>query len=559
VNVILYFVFNVFDGDVMENSKLKVNMPAAFSAIRQRFEQSLAQRVIGLQQIQTVADVKALSLLPDIIRETHKLAGACGTFGFATLGTMARQIEQLASAIRNKPVAEQLHTLTELKRLLQEFDSAVSVVLNSADATPAEQMLPLPESNSVWLLLDNMPLTAELTAQLTAFGHEVEQFTNFDACLKKLQFDAPKLLFSATQLSNGNALFKQKLLLDLLIKKHISLMVFSEVDNFELRIQASQHRAREFFISPLDVPNMLTASSELLEQCTGKSGRVFIVDDDRLLAEHYALVLNSVGIETQIIGRIRNIIDELTRFQPDLILMDMYMPEFSGAEVADLIRQYKSLKRLPIVFLSSETNKTLQIRAMAHGADDFITKPIDDIQLIQAIKIRLARSIQIKSLIEKDSLTSLIKHSAIKAAADLEYERSERVNTPLSVVMLDIDHFKNVNDKYGHAVGDLVITSLATLLRKRIRKTDRAGRYGGEEFMLVLPECSATQSRLLVKKILTAFASLQFQVNDAPFSCTFSAGVACTGDNRFTSSAQLINAADDALYRAKHAGRNQVC
>ncbi|WP_449359014.1 GGDEF domain-containing protein [Alishewanella longhuensis] len=127
--------------------------------------------------------------------------------------------------------------------------------------------------------------------------------------------------------------------------------------------------------------------------------------------------------------------------------------------------------------------------------------------MVQSVKVRLARSFEIKNLIEKDSLTNLIKHSAIKEAADLEFERSERLQKPLSIVMLDIDYFKKVNDSYGHATGDVVITALATLLRKRIRKTDRAGRYGGEEFMLVLPDCSGEQARAIVNGILDTFST----------------------------------------------------
>ncbi|WP_213996896.1 diguanylate cyclase [Arsukibacterium sp.] len=543
----------------MDSSKGKLDLSAAFAALRLRFEQTLPERAAKLQVILDVADTKAAELLPSVINEAHKLAGACGTFGFATLGSLARQIEQLAVAIKGKKAAEQLYSLSQLKHLLLEFDVAVNAALGAGQPNLNQQLATVAENTSIWLLLDNQQLITELTSQLEAFGHKVELFPDFDSCLRQLQQTAPAVLFADAELERGGSLFQQKLLLETLVKRHARLLVYSTLDSFELRIKAAEYRAAAFFISPLNIPDMVTSIGEMLEDSVGNTGRVFIVEEDKLLAEHYALVLNSMGITTQIGSRIRNIIDELTRFQPDLILMDMYLPEFSGAEVAGLIRQYKSLKRLPIVFLSSETNKTLQIKAMAQGADDFITKPIDDVQLAQAIKVRLTRSLQIKNLIEKDSLTSLIKHSAIKEAAELEYERSARSAKPLSIVMLDIDHFKKVNDNYGHAVGDLVITSLATLLRKRIRKTDKAGRYGGEEFMLVLPECPPDQARLLAEELLAAFATVQFNVNNLPFCCTFSAGVASVPATGISSAAQLLSAADDALYRAKRAGRNQIC
>lgn len=543
----------------MNINKDSADLSAAFKALRIRFEQGLAQRAALMLENFDQSPPDSSTLLAKVITESHKLAGACGTFGFAALGSRARQIEQMAVELQSKSAKAQLLALPELKRALLEFELAVAAALQGNKSEFNTDTLTNQKANTIWLLLDDKKLVSELTTQLTAFGHQVQHFTDFDSCNRRLRDEAPAILFSAIRLAGSGVLFEQTLLLNQIVKTQTRLMVFSEIDNFELRIKAAQQRAEAFFVSPLDVPNMITAISAVLDSSAAKAGRVFIVDDDRLLAEHYALVLNAAGIDTQIIVNIRNIVGEITRFQPDLVIMDMYMPDYSGAEVAGLLRQYQALKRLPIVFLSSEMNKSLQIRAMSHGADDFITKPIEDAQLAASVKVRLARSIQIKNLIEKDSLTSLIKHSAIKEVAGLELERAQRTGKPLSVVMLDIDHFKAVNDNYGHAIGDLVIAALATLLRKRIRKTDRAGRYGGEEFMLVLPECTAEQARVLTMQILQTFAQLSFTAATKHFTCTFSAGVACSEDTGLSSAEQVIASADAALYRAKAAGRNQVC
>uniref|UniRef100_A0A486XNT4 diguanylate cyclase n=1 Tax=Rheinheimera sp. BAL341 TaxID=1708203 RepID=A0A486XNT4_9GAMM len=540
----------------MSNSKTKADLSAAFATLRQRFEQSLPERVARMVELMQQATNDDLA---DVIAEAHKLAGACGTFGHAGLGSNARFIEQLAKEVQVKPADERLQALPGLRQAVLEFDMAVDRALQDAPNAEAEAAAELHQADTVWLLLPEQTLTIELVNQLHAFGHKVECFSDYDSCVTRIQHTAPAVLFTAISLPDGASLFEQTLLLQQLKKQQSRLLVFSETDDFDLRIKASQHSADAFFVSPLDVPNMISTISELLVYGSKRAGRVFIVDDDKLLAQHYALVLNAAGIETHIIENVRSIITEVVRFQPDLLLMDMYMPDYSGAELAGLIRQYKSLKRLPIVFLSSEINKALQLSAMAKGADDFITKPIDDTQLVQAVKSRLKRSQQLKNLIEKDSLTALIKHSSIKEAAELEFVRSQRYKKPFSIVMLDIDHFKAVNDNYGHGTGDIVITSLATLLRKRIRKTDSAGRYGGEEFMLVLPECSHAQAIELTEQILQAFRQLHFSAADKLFSCTYSAGVAASDDNDFTSAEQMIDAADAALYKAKRAGRNQVC
>ncbi len=541
----------------MPTSKTQVDISEAFSRVRQKFEQSLAERaeaMLALALEQTTGNE-----LGRLKAEAHKLAGACGTFGYPQLGKLARKIEQLVIEIIALSVEPRALKMPELNQQLYQFKQSVAQALNfsAVVTTPGDNALN--EHRAIWLMLNNQQLSDELASQLKAFGHAVVQLTDFDGCIKLLQTDTPALLFSQIKQADGSELFKQGLLLNSLQQQQCRLMVFSEQDDFALRIKAAQQHADDFFVSPLDVPNMISRIAELLEQASGSKGRVYIVDDDAMLAEHYALVLNRIGIETLINKQSPLIVEELINFQPDLILMDMYMPDYTGAELAGVIRQYPPLRRLPIVFLSSEQNKNLQNRAMEHGADDFITKPIDDTQLAQAVKVRLARSLQIKTLVEKDNLTGLIKHSSIKELAELEFERAQRSAKPLSIVMLDIDHFKKVNDTYGHAIGDVVITALATLLKKRIRKTDRAGRYGGEEFMLVLPECDTVQARELTKQILASFALLHFNTANEQFSCTFSAGVASSNEKRYKNAEQLIISADEALYKAKHAGRNQVC
>jgi len=539
----------------MKTPSSKTDLSVAFNSVRQRFADGLPQRSAAM--LATVQQKRSVGMLRNIIAEAHKLAGACGTFGYSMPGALARQIEQLATVIQQRSATEQEQAIPELIHLVREFDLAVAQALVAADSGKTAYRVTAEARNTVWLLLDDSSLAEDITAQLQGFGLQVVVFTDFSSCIKPLREQAPAIVFSMASLRSGESLFKQTLLLNELVKQQSRLMILADTDSFDMRIRAAQLRVEGFFFAPVNVPELITHISELLDY-NNSSGRIFIVDDDKLLAEHYALVLTEAGIETRINSSIVHIIDEVMQFQPDLILMDIYMPDYSGAEIAGVLRQYRGLKRLPIVFLSSELNKALQIRAMSHGADDFITKPIDDIQLAQTMKVRLARSLQLKNLLEKDGLTSLFKHAAIKDTAAVEFMRAARSDKPLSVVMLDIDRFKQVNDRYGHATGDIVITALATLLRKRVRKTDRAGRYGGEEFLLVLPDCTTAQANQLVTQMLEAFAMLHFNSKDQSFNCTFSAGVVSSADSNFANATQMIAAADKALYQAKAAGRNQV-
>lgn len=532
-----------------------VDLSSAFSALRSKFSATLPARV---EQMRWLGDNFNEVNGGALIAEAHKLAGACGTFGFAEVGIQARRLEQLVQALLAKPSDQQEQALPLLHSELSSFVALVKNTQLNTDNIPVQRQSTKKDSLVVWLLQDSGALLEELSAQLQAFGFEVRTFSQYHCCFEQLQRETPAVIYLAVSLG-GQALFEQKSLLNILQKHHLPVLVYSDSDDFELRVKAAQIKAQAFYVSPLDTPNIVAAVTELIEQQTKHAGRIAIIEDDDILAEHYQLVLQAAGYQTYKVRVVTKMVEELLSFQPDLLLMDMYMPKFSGPELAGVLRQYKVFKRLPIVFLSSEQNKILQLQALSHGADDFMTKPIDDQLLVQSIRVRLSRALEIRSLIEKDGLTNLIKHSAIKELAALEFERSARLDKPLSIVILDIDFFKSVNDSYGHAIGDVVIATLATLLRKRIRKTDRAGRYGGEEFMLVLPECSGVKARELVELLLHAFRQVVFTAANQHFSCTFSAGVASTSDNSFSNIEAMIEAADTALYQAKQAGRNRVC
>jgi len=285
--------------------------------------------------------------------------------------------------------------------------------------------------------------------------------------------------------------------------------------------------------------------------------RVLIVDDDTVLAEHYQLVLRQAGMLAEWVSEPLEVPSRLERLRPDVLLMDLYMPHYNGAELAQAIRYDPGWQSLPIVFLSAEGDLNLQMQAMGSVADDFLVKPISDMQLIASVRARTVRARRLAELMSQDSLTGLLKHGSIKERLAHELERAARSGRAASVAMVDIDHFKSVNDRFGHPIGDQVIKALGRLLRQRLRRQDSVGRYGGEEFLLVLPECELPEALRLLDEIRVGFGHVRFQCQGQDFGATFSAGVASS--RSFGTAQDLLSAADTALYRAKHGGRNRVC
>ncbi|HRK77083.1 MAG TPA: diguanylate cyclase [Thiobacillus sp.] len=295
---------------------------------------------------------------------------------------------------------------------------------------------------------------------------------------------------------------------------------------------------------------------ELNERQEQEAYRVLIVEDSRTASHLIRRTLAENHIVSEIVNDPRQTLNMLKQFNPDLILMDMYMPNCTGVEVARIIRQHDEFLSTPIVYLSGETNVALQVDAMRLGGDHFLTKPFNPVFLNAIVKSKIERYRTLRRTMYHDSLTGLLNHSSGKHMLDMLLSGVAHEGGFLSVVMMDIDHFKQVNDTYGHPVGDQVIRSLSWLLKQRLRKHDILCRYGGEEFLIGLPHTDSEQAFAVMDRIRQDFAHIRHPYRDTHFHASASGGIATyplhqTGD-------ALIKAADEALYQAKHDGRNRI-
>lgn len=503
------------------------------------------------------------SLLEELHQRLHKLAGSGGTFGQDKLSRRARDLEQaaktwLSADLKATEPATRQRFVEAVARLADALTNDVApgddaLLAGVVTASDAQQV-------TIWLVEDDPVLGVELVRLLTQFGYKAQLFSRLDEAEVAARNDQPDVLimdvlFSQEELNAAEALPT----LPGLRALNCPLLFISASGDFRSRMQAARMGAQGFILKPLDVPKLVERLENVLGEKDKAPYRVLIVDDDPVLAEHYRLVLAAAGMETEATTQPETVLDRVAAFRPELLLMDVHMPEYSGPELARVIRQYDEWIGLPIVYLSAESDRDEQLRALGSGADDFLTKPIADTQLIAAVKVRADRARQLTDLMAKDSLTGLLKHARIKEELAVEAGRARRSGRPLSVAMIDIDHFKSVNDTYGHAVGDRVIKALAQLLKQRLRKTDGIGRYGGEEFVALLPECGIDAATAIINDVRVRFEALRFLHEEQEFSCTLSSGVACTEQQPDLENDELLVAADDALYQAKRGGRNRVC
>lgn len=491
---------------------------------------------------------------------SHKLTGSAGTFGFAIVSQTARRLERRCASVMRGAApltpavqAEILDLLRELRRDVATPDAAAP----DAAQAPAGAVAPAPASRpdgpGRLLYLGATDWTAELSAHLGDFSLRLDAVASGDA---ENQAKTTNVVAGVVDLDAPEAAIGTDDLLRRLSDAGLRLIGVSHDGSFARRLAAVRSGFAGFLVKPIEVAALVGVVDRLLEERERAPYRILVVDDDAALTGYVEAVLGGAGMITRAETDPFAVMDAIAAFSPELVLLDLNMPGCSGAELATVIRQQDSLSSVSIVFLSGETDPTKQIEAMHTGGDDFLPKTLRAEQLVSAVEARAKRFRRLRSMLVSDSLTGLLNHTATRHQIESEVARSRRENRPFCLVMIDIDHFKAVNDSYGHSVGDQVIRSLALLLKQRFRTSDPIGRLGGEEFGIVLTGAGRADASRIVEGLREKFAAMRFPVGDKELSVTFSAGIAQFPD--YEDAAALGDAADRALYTAKAAGRNRV-
>lgn len=253
---------------------------------------------------------------------------------------------------------------------------------------------------------------------------------------------------------------------------------------------------------------------------------------------------------------------------PDLILLDVMMPKVDGIEVARRIRANKALPFIPIIMQTALDSTEQTVEGLDAGADDYITKPIN----FAVLEARVRTQLRVKGLVEQvqrqadellhvsrtDALTGLDNRRYLEERLEEAFEHARRLNEPFALLMCDLDKFKSVNDTHGHQAGDAVLQQFADVLRGQAREIDRIGRYGGEEFMLLLPGTTLHAAQRAGERVREAVEAHTFAIPGGSLQRTISAGAAAWPHPRLSTSDALVKAADDALYVAKETGRNRI-
>jgi len=554
-------------------SKPKPSANQRIKQLRIKFIKQLPQRVekIDAAWLRLQSYANDIDALTELHLAVHSLKGTGRSFGFKKLGNTANKIEELlniclADTTTDLPadwIAQLNDFLTELKLNIASINTATERPDKTQVLPVLPSITPATESDDsstplLYLCDDDQLVSEQLAIQLKCFGYQTILFTELNelrcAILKKqpdaliMDIDFPEGRYAGTELVKSLRQGQDK---------QLPVVFLSGYNNYEARFAAVLAGGTEYFTKPANVQELVDALDRITNRYPPEPYRILIVDDEPTVSEYHSIILQEAGMITRCLSEPGTILDVLQEFRADLILMDMYMPKCSGYNLATLVRQVNQYEAMPIIYLSSEADKQKQLSAMRVGAEGFMCKPVNHDELVVLVEIRAERMRLLKRFMIRDSMTGLYNHTTTNQLLESALaSASRRSDFSLCFVMIDLDLFKEVNDTYGHPVGDQVIIALARVLKQRLRGADIIGRYGGEEFALVLQDVNQEKAILIINELREAFALLKFNANSSKFSCTFSAGIASFP--KYKNLETLREAADQALYLAKNNGRNQI-
>ena len=488
----------------------------------------------------------------EIRRTTHTISGTAGTLGFMEISDIVHQINDKVKQIEQRGTGSE----SEWENLFYLIDRAIStpersslVPMGIAASSQSVNLLVIGEERDMLMEIYDLAERNHI--------HVIPACTRVEALAEISTSEIAGVIVSQDmQNLDPVGLVADMRAMEGRENLHVAFM--SAVDSVDRRVAAASAGAMMFLEIPLNEEAIIEVAREFSALTDKINARVLIVDDDPFFRKHISNLLVSEHLEVQELDEPQRILDTLEVTNPDILLLDVQMPEISGFDVCRMIRSVPSWRNLPVLFLTGESDVKVRIECFNVGGDDYIQKPVIKEELLARINVRLERIRLFRERADKDPLTRLFNRRAFMEEVTVKMKEGVHFNRPLSLCIVDLDHFKHVNDTYGHLAGDRVLQSMGKLLLSRFRNTDVRGRWGGEEFAVAFYNEESGQARRLLYEALKALRKMTFTGDGGEtFKVTFSAGVATYPSDAREFDA-LFRIADECLYRAKENGRNQI-
>lgn len=533
-------------------------------AFRQKFSKSIPGRVKQIAEIlaKIVRDTPDLSLLSEARRLAHNLKGTSRSCGFDRVGLLAEKVEYSLRDILELPdVNVKLEWINIDDAIAAAEKESEHVRMQFMDYVPTDAELHQINqgSSQARVLLVSREETVEQSgsvmggiplnivgARTTDEAMDKALRQQLDAALIEIQSDQKEVAFELA-----------RDLRCLVGYDNLPLGFISTHEDAD-RAEAAHAGASLVLEKPYEPDSLHKVLQHLITIREGGRWKVLLVDDDADFTEMVSSALGSEGMLVRTLNDPTNVLDVLDEFNPDLMLLDVMMPKVLGFDLCKKVRATGRFQDLPIIFLTAQTDLNSRLNAFDAGGDDYLPKPVINVELLKRVKIRLDRARMARERQDRDMLTGLLLRRAFIDQIDALISECERHNFAFTLCLLDIDHFKQVNDQHGHMAGDRVLAYLGKLLRRRFRVEDLRGRWGGEEFIMAFRHEKKEIMQKAFNRVLEELRTIEFKGDSGePFFISFSAGmVEFPGDGQTIH--DLVTNSDRRLYIAKENGRNQI-
>ncbi len=530
-------------------------------AMRAVWERHRGRIVANMSEIERAVAAVGTARFDDRLRDearrsAHMLSGSLGMFGFTRASEAAQELElELAGASRAR--ATTLTTLLSIVRRGLDWEKLTAPAggFPGAPAGPAHA----PERTPM-LIVDRDPQRrAGIAAASASHGTPCETVASAREARTLCAQRPPALVLLDLSERREEVDEAFALLSDLSsATPPIPVLLLTDSPAFADRLQAVRGGSRAVLPRSLAPEELLGAVEQFRARRRLAATRVLVVDDDPAVHELLRSLLLPHDLEVFTLADPLRFWETLEEVAPELLILDVDMPDVNGPELCRTVRNDPRWSRLPVVFLAARSDADTVEEVFNAGADDYVAKATLGSEFVARISNRLERVRLFRALAENDGLTGLSNRATTEQGLKQLAELSDRFSEPLSVVMLDVDRFKLVNDTHGHAAGDSVQRRIAACLRREFRDNDVVGRWGGEEFVIGMYGMTRANAVRRLTEIEQRFRQEEFEgAGETIFQVGFSAGVAeYPIDGADT--AELCRAADEALYRAKAAGRGRV-
>lgn len=536
-----------------------------FLVVKAKYARGLPKKVEELTR-----DIEASKAQPDekealetVRQVSHKLVGTAGSYGYEAFAMMMRTIEQAAIEISktgDKQAIEDLwkailDALEAGRNAADEIAASIADADLKSDESPKTtgpvfaRVLVVDEDEAFLDVVEHLGRqsnVAIIKAPSEGLAMNAALMHQLDAAIIDVKEDSQERAF--------------KLAIDLRsLPGYDTLpLAFLSAEKMKPLVEAAHVGASLHLDKPLDANALEAAVRHLVAIRQGGRPKVMVVDDDPDFTAKIAFDLRNDNLLVRTVHDPLKVLEALQEFPPDVMLLDVMMPGMNGFQVCQMLRGMPRWRDLPIIFITAEIHIEARVKAFTSGADDYLPKPVVTEELLARVRVRLEKSRLLKERSDKDTITGLLLRRAFVEQFNGMLADCERNNSVMSICLMDVDHFKKVNDTYGHIAGDSVLSGFGQLLLRRFRVDDLRGRWGGEEFIIAFRREDKQTMCAAINRVQDEFSKMTFESEDnRQFNVSFSGGIASYPDDGATLH-ELLSIADKRLYNAKHAGRRRI-